>query len=190
MDSTPRLLSRLTRVLLAFGAPFATACAAAILSKRAPMAEDSPPQVRGLLQSDRDSYMLMRSPESLITTIVATFTNRTRDTLLVENCSTGDPPPFSLERWTNREWRAAYTPVCAGLKRLDPRGLFPGEHRTDTLSIRAWLREDTHPRWVTDSVPGWYRIHYWNARRGPHGRDSLPKPWRVSNAFRIGLSGS
>jgi hypothetical protein len=147
-----------------------------------------------LVTVERDTYHVrrIRGGDALALTIVATFTNRTTDTIVLQPCN--DPPPAAgLDKWVDGQWRPAFGQVCADIAHLDAPRLAPGQSRTDTLLIAASLRANTYPRFELATVPGLYRVVYFSAHRNwisghlgqPHLGPRLPKELRVSNAFRV-----
>lgn len=139
---------------------------------------------------EHDSYRVRRVRDGSILelTIVATFTNRTADTIVLHPCYERRQA-VALEKWVDGEWKSAFGQACPDiLDRAAPR-LAPGESRTDTSLIFASLRPNTSPRFELATVPGLYRMVYWGAH-GPARADGrlgalLPKELRVSNAFRV-----
>jgi hypothetical protein len=149
----------------------------------------APPAVdRPAVAVERDAYRVLRRRDGLELTIVATFTNRTADTVVLHPCGQRGPA-VALEKWDDGAWRSAFDQACPDvLVRNAPR-LAPGESRTDTAGLFASLRPDARPRFRLETVRGHYRIVYWQAH-GPWQPDGslgqlLPKALRVSNAFRV-----
>jgi hypothetical protein len=139
---------------------------------------------------EHDTYRVrrVRDGNGLELTIVATFTNRTADTIVLHPCYERRPA-VALEKWVGGEWKSAFDQACPDiLDRSAPR-LAPGESRTDTASIFASLRPNTYPRFELGAVPGLYRAVYGKAHRSWRSTHYLgallPKELRVSNAFRI-----
>jgi hypothetical protein len=149
-----------------------------------------PPVAAPAVAVERDTYRVrrVREGEGLELTIVATFTNRTADTIVLHRCYERRQA-VALEKWVEGEWKSAFGQACPSiLDRSAPR-LAPGERRTDTLLIFASLRPNTYPRFELGAVPGMYRLVYWKAYRysrtpSPLGA-LLPIELRVSNAFRV-----
>jgi len=139
---------------------------------------------------ERDVYRVARTRNGdiLELTIVATFTNRTADTVVLHPCSLGRPA-VTLEKWVGGEWRSAFDQVCPDILVTNAPRLAPGERRTDTAWIFASLRPDSGPRFELGSVPGLYRVVYSGAHRSWRAPRSLgpllPKDLRVSNPFRV-----
>jgi len=139
---------------------------------------------------EHDTYRVrrVRDGDMLELTIVATYTNRTADTIVLHPCYERRQA-VTLEKWVNGEWKSAFDQACPDiLDRAAPR-LAPGESRTDTSLIFASLRPNTAPRFELATVPGRYRMVYWGAH-GPARADGrlgplLPKELRVSNPFRV-----
>ena len=157
--------------------------AAVSQSSTQPPAPPEPP----LVMVDRGSYAARRSGQSIELDIVATFTNRTAETVYLHPCGQSQPS-FMLEKWDGRAWRAAYTPACPMLLMLDPPRVAPGASRTDTARVRASLAPNTMPRFSIDPITGTYRLVYAQAyRTWPSGGpgELLPEAQRVSAAFRI-----
>jgi hypothetical protein len=141
---------------------------------------------------ERDTYRVqrVRGGDGIAVTIVATFTNRTADTIVLQRCH--DRPAVILEKWVGGEWVPAFSQICPDILDLNAPRLAPGQSRTDTALAFASVRPNIHPSFELDTVPGLYRVVYWKA----HGdwRDwqpnrsrgaLLPKELRVSNAFRV-----
>ena len=139
---------------------------------------------------EHDTYRVrrVRDGEVLELTIVATYTNRTADTIVVHPCYERRQA-VALEKWVDGEWKSAFGQACPDiLDRGAPR-LAPGASRTDTSLIFATLRPNTEPRFELATVPGLYRMVYWGVH-GPARADGrlgalLPKEQRVSNPFRV-----
>ena len=155
----------------------------------------APPQLAApLVAVERDTYRVRRTRrgEVLELTIVATFTNRTADTIVLHPCN-DRPPAAGLDEWVDGQWRPAFDQACADIFNSDAPRVAPGQSRTDTLLIAASLRPDTSPRFELATVPGLYRVVYFKAHRnwtsdhpGPRlPGQRLPKELRVSNAFRV-----
>jgi hypothetical protein len=149
-----------------------------------------PPLAAPAVAVERDTYRVrrVRDGEGLELTIVASFTNRTADTIVLHPCYERRQA-VALEKWEGGEWKSAFGQACPDiLDRSAPR-LAPGESRTDTSLIFASMRPNTYPRFELGTVPGMYRVVYWKAYRyvswrTPHGA-LLPLELRVSNAFRV-----
>lgn len=138
---------------------------------------------------ERDTYRAQRVRESVVElTIVTTFTNRTADTIVLHPCY-GRRPAVVLEKWVDGAWAPGFDQACPDiLDRAAPR-LAPGESRNDTAWVFSSLRPNTRPRFGGATVPGLYRVVYWQVH-GPWRADGrlgalLPKELRVSNAFRV-----
>ena len=117
-----------------------------------------------LVRVDRTSYDAVDDSASVHFTVVATLTNRTRDTLWVHPCHQKPPYPAivgvdRLER-LDGEWRPVWGPTCTRALMPDPPRLAPGESRSDTVEVR-WYRD---PRWITrlpfGPLDGFYRVRY------------------------------
>jgi hypothetical protein len=149
-----------------------------------------PPLEAPAVAVEHDTYRVrrVRDGDVLELTIVATYTNRTPDTIVLHPCYQRRQA-VALEKWVDGEWKSAFDQACPDiLDRAAPR-LAPGESRTDTSLIFASLRPNTAPRFELATVPGLYRMVYWGAH-GPARADGrlgalLPKELRVSNAFRV-----
>lgn len=139
---------------------------------------------------ERDTYRVARTRNGdiLELTVVATFTNRTADTVVLHPCFPGRPA-VTLEKWVGGEWRSAFDQACPDIVVTNAPRLAPGERQTDTAWIFASLRPDSGPRFELGSVPGLYRLVYSGAHRSWRAPGSLgpllPKDLRVSNPFRI-----
>ena len=175
-------MSKSTRLVLVMLLVAAGSCLSS--SGPAPPALPSP-----LVSVGPDTYRVRRTRggDVLELTIVATFTNRTADTIVLHSCYERRPA-VALEKWVDGEWRSAFGQACPDiLDRGAPR-LAPGQSQTDTLWLSASLRSNTYPRFELGAVPGLYRVEYWQAHRNwISGRlgGLLPKELRVSNAFRV-----
>ena len=134
---------------------------------------------------ERDTYRVrhVREGEGLELTIVATFTNRTADTIVLHPCYERRQA-VALEKWVDLEWKSAFGQACPDILDHSAPRLAPGESRTDTTLIFASLRPNTYPRFELGAVPGMYRLVYWKAYRSLRGA-LLPIELRVSNAFRV-----
>jgi hypothetical protein len=147
-----------------------------------------PPSDSALITTDRDSYRVLRAADAIELDIVATFANRTADTVYLHPCGRSQPS-FFLEKWVDGDWRAVYSPPCPAILMLDPPPIAPGASRTDTARVRASTTANTVPRFETDSIAGTYRLVYaqaygsWRANQGPG--ELLPLGRRVSGAFRV-----
>ena len=139
---------------------------------------------------ERDTYRVrrVREGEGLEVTIVATFTNRTADTIVLHPCYERRQA-VALEKWVGGEWKSAFGQACPDIRDHSAPRLAPGESRTDTTLIFASLRPNTYPRFELGAVPGMYRLVYWKAYRSsrtPRYLGALlPIELRVSNAFRV-----
>ena len=147
-----------------------------------------PPLAAPAVAVERDTYRVQRVADGLQLTIVATFTNRTADTIVLHPCFPRGQAVV-LEKWVAGDWTLAFDQFCLDiLDRRAPR-LAPGDIRQDTMLVSASLRPNTFPRFELETVPGLYRMVYWKAH-GPARADGrlaapLPKDLRVSNAFRV-----
>ena len=140
------------------------------------------------VEHDRYRVRRVRGGDVLELTIVATYTNRTADTIVLHPCYERRQA-VALEKWVDGEWKSAFGQACPDiLDRGAPR-LAPDERRTDTLLLFASLRPNSYPRFELGTVPGMYRVVYWQAHRNwqAHLRlgPLLPEELRVSNAFRV-----
>ena len=149
-----------------------------------------PPLAAPLVTVERDTYRVRRTRDGSVLelTIVATFTNRSADTVVLHPCINRGEAAVALDKWVDGEWRSAFDHACVDvLDRSAPR-LAPGQSRTDTVTLSASLRPNVSPHFEFDAVPGLYRVVYWKAwRNWISGRPGglLPKELRVSNAFRV-----
>lgn len=151
---------------------------------------DQPPPLTGdvLITTDRDVYQVRRTPDAIELDILATFTNRTADTVYLHPCGRSQPS-YLLEKWVSTEWQPAFSPPCPALLMLDPPRVAPGASRTDTARVRASLRPNTSPRFDMEPAAGTYRLVYaqaygsWRANQGPG--ELLPLAMRTSRSFRI-----
>jgi hypothetical protein len=121
------------------------------------------PDVPGtLVRTERDVYRATVVPSAVSFSVVATFTNVTRDTLWLHPCvqQRPYPPVVTLERQEAGAWRAVWGPVCTSALMLDPPRLLPGESRTDT--VRVWGARTAHtlPDFPAGPVAGAYRLVY------------------------------
>ena len=142
-----------------------------------------------LVAVERDTYRVRRTRggEVLELTIVATFINRTADTIVLHPCYEGRPAVV-LYKWVDGEWLSAFGQACPDILYRGLPGLAPGESKTDTLWLSASLRPNTEPRFELGTVPGLYRVEYWKVwRKWISGRPGglLPKELRISDAFRV-----
>jgi hypothetical protein len=139
---------------------------------------------------EHDTYRVrrVRDGDMLELTIVATYTNRTADTIVLHPCYERRQA-VALDKWVGGEWKSAFDQACPDVLSTGAPRLAPGESRTDTLLIFASLRPNTSPRFELGSVPGMYRLVYWKAHRNWQGNlrlgALLPEELRVSNAFRV-----
>jgi hypothetical protein len=146
------------------------------------------PLARPAVAVERDTYRVRRVRDGLELTIVATFTNRTADTIVLHPCFERGQA-VALEKWVGGEWRLAFDQFCPSILDRNAPRLAPGDSKQDTALVFASLRPNTFPRFELETVPGLYRMVYWKAH-GPARADGrlgalLPKELRVSNAFRV-----
>lgn len=99
-----------------------------------------PPLEAPAVAVEHDTYRVrrVRDGDVLELTIVATYTNRTPDTIVLHPCY-GRRQAVALEKWVGGEWKSAFDQGCPDiLDRAAPR-LAPGESRTDTSLLFASL---------------------------------------------------
>ena len=141
-----------------------------------------------MLTTERNSYRVSRSGDAIELDIVATFANRTADTVYLHPCGTSHPS-FFLEKWVNGTWERAFSPACPAILMVDPPRVAPGASRTDTARVRASTAANTFPRFEIDSAGGYFRLVYaqaygsWRSTQG--SGELLPRERRTSAAFRV-----
>ncbi len=141
-----------------------------------------------LVTTDQRTFRARRTGDAIGLDIVATFTNRTGDTVYLHPCGQVQPS-FFLEKWVDGAWKPAYSPPCPAILMLDPPRVAPGASRTDTAHVRASTAANSFPRFELDSLAGSYRLVYaqaygsWRPNEGPG--ELLPLERRASAPFRI-----
>lgn len=93
---------------------------------------------------ERDRYRVRRTRngDMLELTVVATFTNRTADTIVLHPCYERRPA-VALEKWVDGEWKSAFGQACPDVLFTSAPRLAPGESQTDTAWIFAALGPDS-----------------------------------------------
>ncbi|MDQ6768953.1 MAG: hypothetical protein M3Z54_03080 [Gemmatimonadota bacterium] len=151
-----------------------------------------------LIRTNREEYRAVITSDAITISVIATFTNATRDTLTLHPCSQQPPYPLvvQLDRLQGSQWRIALAPICNDALLLDPPTLMPGQVRVDTLQLRGWRLANTDPTFSPGPLAGQYRLHYYGVYRKwyprnppPDAKDQLGEQLddslRVSNVFRI-----
>ena len=151
-----------------------------------------------LIRTDAGVYRAEVSKAAVALTVVATFTNRTRDTLFLHPCAQAPPYPLaiSLQRREDGKWHTVVGPVCTLVLMFNPPRLLPGQFRTDTVRLQGSRHPNDLPGFSPGPIAGSYRLIYsqvyrkWYPRNPPpEARDRLgellPDSLLVSNTFRV-----
>lgn len=146
-----------------------------------------------LIRTEREVYRAKVTPREVELVVVATLTNRTRDTLFLHPCQQQPPFPLKvhLEKRVDSTWRSAWGPVCFNVLILEPPRLAPGQSRTDTIRVWGSLKPHEYPDFAAGPVGGIYRLVYswvyrtWDPHRRPVLGERLADSLLVSNEFRV-----
>jgi hypothetical protein len=146
-----------------------------------------------LIRTEREVYRAAVTPTAVELMVVATFINRTRDTLFIHPCQQQPPfpPKVHLEKRVGGTWRLAWGPVCFHVLMLEPPRLAPGQSRMDTVRIWGSLKPNEYPDFAAGPVGGTYRLVYdwvyrsWDPNRRPGLGELLIDAALVSNEFRV-----
>ena len=137
-----------------------------------------------------DTAVLHVGSDSVAGTIVATYTNLTKNPVYLGLCGR-TWPDFKLDRDAAGRWVPGYEPVCM-LSSDPPLEVRPGESRTDTLPLWDSRLPHAYHRFQSPEITGTYRIVYTAhdcCRTPPGGAvrhgTRLPKKGHVSEPFRI-----
>jgi hypothetical protein len=141
-------------------------------------------------------HVAQRQHDPVVTTVsvslrvVATLTNRTRDTLWVYPHLQHPPypPQVDLQRWDGRQWRHMWASGKDWGGLPNPPHLAPGASRIDTLRVWGSRRINVAPAFG-GLVAGTYRLRYravyrtWSTH--PLGGELVADSLLTSNAFQI-----
>ncbi len=151
-----------------------------------------------LIRTEEDLYRARVTESAVTLTVVARFTNTTRDTLVLHPCAQHPPYPLavSLQRNEGGTWRTVLAPWCTLALMFSPARLLPGQSRIDTVRLQGSRHPNTLPGFSAGPIAGSYRISYSQVYRRwyphnppPQARDRLgeavPDSLLVSNTFRV-----
>jgi len=151
------------------------------------------PQSPPFITTDRDSYQA-HSGEIVVAnetiwyvefTIQMTYTNRSNQPVYMAWCH--GPPLPHLERLVDGRWETVYRPaqpLCGNVDSLiKPNGEYDYEFRVRGYDPESSVR----PAWLSDTVAGTYRVHWWNTLFTKLGSqvDQVPLSQRVSTTFEL-----
>jgi hypothetical protein len=186
--SSTRSVMMLRSITLSIGLCVAVSCAA----QTAVVADSS------VIRTDKDLYRAVVTDSTVKLTVVATFTNTTRDTLTLHPCAQTPPYPLTidLQRKEGEVWRTVVSPICTLVLMLNPPRLLPGQSRTDTLQFSESRLPSMFPRFPAGPVAGLYRLAYfevyrrWYPENPPPGArggpgEPLAASLLKSNPFRV-----
>ncbi|MFN2564460.1 MAG: hypothetical protein ABR499_05545 [Gemmatimonadaceae bacterium] len=145
-----------------------------------------------LIRTAREVYRANVTPTAVEFIVVATLTNRTRDTLFLHPCQQEPPFPLKvgLEKRVDGTWRPAWGRVCTHVL-MEPLRFAPAQSRTDTVRVWGSLMPNEYPALPAGPVAGVYRLVYgwvyrsWDPDRRGHPGELLADSLRVSNEFRV-----
>ena len=151
-----------------------------------------------LVRTDSNHYRATVTADAVTLVVIATFTNRTQDTLVLHPCVQRPPYPLvvRLQREVGGVWRTALGPTCTLALMLNPPRLLPGQARTDTVRLKGWRRPNVMPQFPSGPIGGQYRLAYSDVYRKwypdgppPGAKNNLGEPLAdsllVSNPFQI-----
>ncbi len=166
------------RLLLLLGLLALAACDAA-----------APPATDAEIETDRDLYLAVVTPDAVRFDADLVYTNTSGETVFFTGCRVPENPV--LEKWVGSEWTVAFSPIylaCLG----PPVAVEPGETLEYALHVYACTRERCGPDWLPgpapETVPGTYRVRDVVATDVEGG---LPRSSRtiLSNTFRVEVAG-
>lgn len=141
------------------------------------------------IATERSTYTLRSTPTLDSVTMVATYHNRSAQSVYIARCGESGPS-FLLEKHIAGDWILGFSPICPLIQQ--PAITVPaGGESTDTLRVLHLRTANAWPTFRVDSIPGTYRVVYHvysdvRYRDGlPKFEDLLPEPERVSNPFRL-----
>jgi hypothetical protein len=180
-------------VILARSILFSAGLTAASCATPNPSAPDS-----YFIRTEADVYRARATESAVTLTVVARFTNTTRDTLVLHPCAQHRPYPLavSLQRNEGGTWRTVLAPWCTLALMFSPPRLLPGQTRIDTVRLQGSRHPNTLPGFSAGPIAGSYRLAYsqvyrkWYPRNPPPGArnrlgEPLPDSLLVSNMFRV-----
>ncbi|HKX31059.1 MAG TPA: hypothetical protein VJ302_25440 [Blastocatellia bacterium] len=139
-------------------------------------------QVAPPIRTERETYEVKYTRNSVKLTIKTSYTNRTGDTVYLSKCRVPSEP--ILQKRVRGRWILAYERPQL-LCREKPVRIKPGETYKDRFQMEAFLPGNNNfPKFEVREVPGTYRLVR-SFHRGSDEGPLLPLRERVSNQFQL-----
>lgn len=148
-----------------------------------------PPNPDASIRTDEERYTFQAKAGYGAVTVVATYTNRTSQSVYIATCGEGGEPVHGLERFANGRWEQVYgASSCAAEAPAVSTEVEPDGSLVTTFEIRSYDDVPTTAGILNaEALPGVFRFNYYSVASTP-GRevdDQLPEAARVSNAFEL-----